>query len=104
MRRVIAALVVALLAIALITPAAQAAVSSPRAGETGAYGAWWHELLATAWAILAGVDTASPADSVANSAATNAGRRPGPGPTMDPAGATAPPNSPDLGPTMDPNG
>ena len=82
MRRLIAALVVTLLAIALVALAAQAGASAPLAGESETSGSWWQKLLDTVWSALAGADATAP----------------------DGAAAAETPSGPDQGPTMDPNG
>ena len=82
MRRVIAALVIALLAIVVAAPAAQAGAWAPRADQSGAAWSWFEQALETVWSFIAGAGTAPPAAS----AATDAPSDPDRGPGMDPDG------------------
>jgi hypothetical protein len=100
MRRVIAAFVVALVAIALVGPAAQAGASPPRAGDGGASGSWWQHVLDTVRVVIAAAGSAAPAGPAATDPPSDSDRGPG----MDPDGFSAPKSDPDLGPTMDPDG
>ena len=83
MRRIVSALVFALLAIALVVPpAAAAAAPSPSPAAEDA-GSWCRQLLSALWGAIEAAVTRPSSSSV-------------------PAGAA--PQGPDTGPEMDPNG
>jgi hypothetical protein len=82
MRRTLAGLVVAVLAIALAAPAAPSEVSVVRTEEARPSDPWWAELLSTLWLAPAG----DHGTTEANTPATGSANDPDHGPTMDPDG------------------
>jgi hypothetical protein len=100
MRRVITVFVALLVAITVLTPAAQAGASAPRVGKERAGGFWWQHLLAGIWATIGGARSTPPIGAPATAPLSDSDH----GPDMDPNGFSAPKSGPDLGPGMDPDG